>query len=228
MGHHEGDISEIIHGHVDTESMTDQKLTDKIARLRKPQQAKVEELVNAFTAGTDNWINPKSDFATEQFAASFSDDLIFNHLSSTQPLTKDKFEYAMVSSFNEIGHSASKTISNTYPGQDITVDEHDWSLKTEAAKNIKRDEIHISKFMELGKGAWETVADLERMRQRMFDHMTRYERIFTLRCFRTPINESEIAYEYELVEIPKSVLLMANGQPITFHKTKQLTAAPHH
>jgi hypothetical protein len=38
------------------------------------------------------------------------------------------------------------------PGHDITVTGQTISLKTEAAKAIKKDKIHISKFMEMGKG----------------------------------------------------------------------------
>jgi hypothetical protein len=75
------------------------------------------------------------------------------------------------------------------------------SLKTEAAKNIKENIIHISKWMELGKGAW----DLPLLRDLFLGHMEKYERIFTLRC----LSADPAKVHYELVEIPKSLMLEA-------------------
>ena len=59
--------------------------------------------------------------------------------------------------------------------------------------------------MELGKGQWgDNLQDLEGLRDNFFHHMRSYERILTLRKLRDP-NLSI----YELVEIPKTLLLEA-------------------
>jgi type II restriction enzyme len=62
--------------------------------------------------------------------------------------------------------------------------------------------------MELGKGSWVVESDLVALRQRMFDHMGRYDRILTLRALA--INqewfEARLRFQYELVEIPKELL----------------------
>ncbi|MDV2888178.1 hypothetical protein RYX45_23730, partial [Alkalihalophilus pseudofirmus] len=70
-------------------------------------------------------------------------------------------------------------------------------------KAIKIDEIHISKFMELGKGNWgNNINDLKGLRDQFFKHMSSYDRIFTLRLIsRAP------RWHYELVEIPKDILM---------------------
>ena len=57
--------------------------------------------------------------------------------------------------------------------------------------------------MELGKGEWV----LSRLRDIFLEHMRSYERIFTLRFLRS--DPSKI--KYELVEIPKGLLLEAKN-----------------
>ena len=58
--------------------------------------------------------------------------------------------------------------------------------------------------MELGKGRSVDEADLEGLRDRMFEHMESYDRIFALRCLH-PRDGPQ--HDYELVEIPKSYFL---------------------
>ena len=55
--------------------------------------------------------------------------------------------------------------------------------------------------MELGKGIWE----LSLLRDLFLEHMQSYERIFTLRC----LSSRQADIKYELVEIPKVLLLEA-------------------
>jgi hypothetical protein len=59
--------------------------------------------------------------------------------------------------------------------------------------------------MEMGKGQWgDKVDDLVGLRDRFFHHMRNYERILTLRRLKEPG-----FHVYELVEIPKALLLEA-------------------
>lgn len=166
-------------------------------------------------------INPASDFDPEWFSM-FGEVLQLHHLHSVEPFTKDKFEYALVSTMKSCGHDAQKS-SRGLPGQDVEIDGVPWSLKTQADRNIKRDQIHISKYMELGKGNWETEEDLEKLRSRMISHMESYERIFTLRCL-TP--EDEFQREYELLEIPKSLLLRSQDFPCRMNMTSRQNPKP--
>jgi type II restriction enzyme len=59
--------------------------------------------------------------------------------------------------------------------------------------------LHISKFMELGKGPWE----LPLLRDMFLEHMRSYERILQFRC----LAPGPASYLYELVEIPKTLLM---------------------
>jgi type II restriction enzyme len=107
------------------------------------------------------------------------------------------------------------------PGHDITIDRIPCSLKTQADANIKEDTLHISKFMELGKGRWSArVKDLEGLRDQFFAHMTAYDRIFSLRC----LSKDPKHWQYELVEIPKSLLEEAKDGKLSIRS--QSTQSP--
>ncbi len=93
--------------------------------------------------------------------------------------------------------------SRTNRGHDITISGLPASLKTEAAANIREDTIHVSKWMELGRGEWL----LPKLRDLFLEHMQSYARIFTLRCLESKRNH----YRYELVEIPKVLMLEARN-----------------
>lgn len=202
------------------------ELFDKLALLTNRQLNHVERLIDALAHGADTWYASDSDFADAKFTSAFGDLLIAHNQGSGIPMTKDKFEYAMVDALRESGHSASK-LPNGNPGEDIVVDEVPWSLKTQADRNIKLNQIHISKFMELGKGHWETINDISLLRQRMFSHMTHYDRIFTLRCFpRESTDEGGTKYSYELVEIPKSLLYMSKDAGIVIRTDSRQNPKP--
>lgn len=159
-------------------------------------------------------INDESDFASGEFSRLFGDVLVVHHVLSSDSFTKDKFEHAMVDVLNKTGLWTADIAPRGNPGHDITVDEERWSLKTQADRSIKRDRIHISKFMELGKGAWATEGDLENLRAAMFRHMAGYDRIFTLRCLSAArLSPRQAGREYELVEIPKNLLQATAGFP---------------
>ena len=186
----------------------------KLETLRPRQLSRVTQLVEALTEGAGHTINTASDFADESWASEFGDQLRLHHGGSAIPLTKDKFEYAMVNTFLDTGHTSRK-LGNGNPGADIEVDGAFWSLKTEASAAIKADRIHVSKAMELGKGNWENEADIAVLREKFLGHLTKYTRVFTLRCLsRAPIADGSIVYNYELVEIPHALLERAKDAPI--------------
>lgn len=73
--------------------------------------------------------------------------------------------------------------------------------------------------MELGKGDWSDKPEqLPGLRERFLRHMEQYDRILTLRYFKT--NHDHL---YELVEIPKTLLLEArNGTFEMMLNSKQM------
>jgi type II restriction enzyme len=92
------------------------------------------------------------------------------------------------------------------------------SLKTQADAGIRDELLHISKFMELGKGAWE----LPLLRDLFLDHMRSYERIFQFRC----LVQGPTSYLYELVEIPKSLLLEGANAHLVVQTESRQTPKP--
>lgn len=202
------------------------RLIEKLRLLRPSQLRRVETLVDTLAEGSVFEANERSDIATREFCDEFGDILRQHHNVSAEPFSKDKFEYAMVTVLSQIGHDAKKSAMGN-PGHDLTVDGVPWSLKTQADKNIKVDSLHISKFMELGKGKWESEADLVALRQRMFEHMKAYERIFSLRCIsRQKAPSGGTIYIYELVDIPKALLLEADGKPVEMRYESRQTPKP--
>lgn len=159
-----------------------------------------------------------SDLISDGILWSLGDSLRIHHCFSAEAFTKDRFEYALERAANANGvHAARAGRGN--PGHDLTIGNTAYSLKSQANAAIKDDFIHISKFMELGKGTWtDKVEDLDGLRERMFNHMKSYERIITIRRLKS-VTPVEI---YELVEIPKSLLLeAATGTMTMMHDSTQ-------
>lgn len=182
-----------------------QKLYDVLMKLRDDQITLIENITLQLSHPYLFLERlPSSDLIDECMLETLGDALRIHHCFSKEPLSKDRFEYALERAARICGHTADLAPKGN-PGHDITMNGLRYSLKTEAAKNIKSDFVHISKFMELGKGDW----DLDTQRMRYFKHTEGYDRIITFRC----LSKKTSLWHYELVEIPKSLLLeAASGQ----------------
>lgn len=179
-------------------------LADLAERLSKPCKSELKEF-GTFTA---------------DFVSGFEGVLQLHHALSSAPFTKDKFEWGLVQVLRGTGLRADHG-PRGLAGHDIEVDGERWSLKTQADASIKLDRLHISKFMELGKGRWVDESDLAALRDRMLNHMKGYDRIFSLRHFDRPEDRGAEHY-YELVEIPKRLLAQsAQGEIRMQHDSKQ-------
>ena len=181
---------------------------DVIARLLRPVQS------TAYA--------PAQPFASD-FIRVFGEALQLHHTTSERHLSKENFEYAMVRVARLVGVAA-KFGSRGQAGYDIEIDGMTYSLKTQADRAIKRSAIHISKYMELGKGTWTDEASLGVLRDGFLKHLDRSQRILTLRYFRVPPDRNQPAtrHEYELVEIPKALLKeAATGLTTMLHKSRQ-------
>ena len=185
---------------------TDSRIAKLTAALRllRPSQLRWIEKVAAALSAPARFELRHGGLLDDVSVFDFGDVLRIHHVFSAEPFTKDKFEYALVQVLGWRGLDASLATKGN-PGHDVTVAGSRLSLKTQADKGIKHDEIWISKFMELGKGAWGgEPGDLEPLRHAFLQHLGRYDRIFSLRAIgKGP------GWHYELVEIPKELLALA-------------------
>jgi len=177
------------------------EIIEALRRLTPTQQQWVKSSIYAFGAAYTFWRAPDSDVVTAAVMASLGDRLLSHHAGSRQALSKDRFEFAFESALNESGIPAQLLKSRTNRGHDINISGVPVSLKTEAAATTRDDFIHVSKWMELGRGEWK----LPLLRDLLLEHMQSYDRIFTLRRLK----DADANIRYELVEIPKALLLEA-------------------
>ena len=181
-----------------------ESLVRSIPDLTAGQLHWIQRVVSVYAADHEFTLN-ESDLFDGITLQNFGDAMRVHHSFSSEPFSKDKFEYVLVNVLNMSGHDA-KLAPKGNPGHDVTVDGVQLSLKTQADKNIKENTLWISKFMELGKGDWgDNPADLEGLRNQFLGHMASYEKIFTLRALQKAPH-----WKYELVEIPISVLELAS------------------
>ena len=178
------------------------KLAVALRELTRPQLEFIENIVDQFRQPFIKIErHPESDLVDDHLLRDFGDVLRIHHCFSKEALSKDRFEYAFERILNQCGKHAVLAARGN-PGHDITIDGVPCSLKTQADANIKEDKLHISKFMELGKGHWSArVKDLEGLRDQFFAHMTAYDRIFSLRS----LSRDSTRWHYELVELPKTL-----------------------
>lgn len=197
-----------------------QKLYEALKGLTAGQLQWIEEVAKVF--GHEHRFSrmENSDLVSACLLQDFGDALRIHHCFSREPFTKDKFEYAYERVANFCGMKAALASRNN-PGHDLTINDQRFSLKTQADKNLKPDKVHISKFMELGKGQWsDKDDDLIGLRDQFFKHMQSYDRILSLRSL---VPKGGKKWHYELVEIPKSLLMEAKkGQLRMAHDSKQM------
>jgi len=196
-----------------------EKLCDSLKECTEKQIILIERVIEQFRR---SYIKieqlPSSDIMSKSCLQDFGDALRIHHCFSKEPFTKDKFEYALERTLISCGVKA-ELAPRGNPGHDITINGIRFSLKTQADSNIRKNKLHISKFMELGKGVWgDSVEDLIGLRKQFFCHMEAYDRILSLRCLsKNPPN-----WHYELIEIPKELFKKANkGELRIQSKSKQ-------
>ena len=125
----------------------------QLPRLNSSQISAIENIVVQFSKPFIFTRNPKSDLVSECVLREFGDASRIHHCFSSGPFTKDKFEYALERVCHVCEIPASRAPRGN-PGHDLTIASVPFSLKTQADASIRPHEIHVSKFMEPGKGEW--------------------------------------------------------------------------
>lgn len=198
-----------------------QHIRNILPKLTEYQIESISRIVDQFQTLHTFIRNNNSDLITNEVLQDFGDALRIHHVFSAEALSKDRFEYALERVLRGRGISAELAPKGN-PGHDLTIRNTRVSLKTQADKAIKADSIHISKFMELGKGEWtDKIDDLHNLMMRFLEHLKRYERIFILRRLNSKLHEN-----YEFVEIPKDLLLRANYGELRVHMGSKQNPKP--
>jgi hypothetical protein len=196
-----------------------QILSEALRDLTDSQVGLVETVVAELRKPASFRRTGASDLINDRVLQDFGDVLRIHHCFSRGPFGKDKFEYALERVLNlcEIPAGIARTGN---PGHDITINGQRFSLKSQAAKATAVRSLHISKFMELGKGQWtDQQEDFIGLREQFFNHLQSYDRILSLRKLRSTIT---YIWRYELVEIPKSLLLESRNATLTImHDSNQ-------
>ncbi|HZV68423.1 MAG TPA: hypothetical protein VFG10_02735 [Saprospiraceae bacterium] len=178
-------------------------------------------IIEQFSEGRLHWIESvadilncpkrfilhKDEFMSYDWFLAFGDALLIHHAFSLEPFTKDKFEYAIVSTAKLVEINADFAPKG-FRGHDVIIKNTKFSLKTQADKSIKEHSIWISKYMELGKGDWSNdPKQLIGLVESFLNHLQESDRILILRCL-----DKAPSWRYEMVEIPKKLLeRSANG-----------------
>lgn len=194
------------------------RLSDEVERLTPSQKDWIHSFVHQFGMSHSFESSLKSDLINDTVLENIGDLLRIHHAMSRRALSKAPFEYAFEKALQLAGIKAKLADSTTNPGYDLKIGNERISLKTEAAKNIQENKIHVSKWLEMGKGEWNPP---NIQLPRFLEHMKGYDRILTLRC----LVQTGGQYYYELVEIPKELMLeAATGVMEKVSKTKQETS----
>jgi len=190
----------------------------RIAQMSKGQLGVLALVFDALERSIKSTSLPGSNLATPEFVMSFGDLLKVHHGLSGDYLDKSRFEAGLERILKAEGRKAIRPLSRTNKGFDITVDGERWSLKTEGSQKINSEKLRIGKVIELGGDSWGTtdVGDLVRLRNRFLEHLNGFDRVFQLRYFRCPSDDGKLIHKYELVEIPKSLLLEAKDGELSF------------
>lgn len=190
------------------------KILESLPEHRLLWVEKVTDILNC----PHKFVLKDETFMTEDWCLSFGDALMIHHAFSNEPFTKDKFEHALVNTAKMVEIKA-EFAPRGNRGHDIEINSAKFSLKTQADKSIKRDSIWISKYMELGKGQWtDQPNQLTGLVQMFLNHLDESDRILILRCL-----DKQPIWQYELVEIPKDVLMRSSkGTLVMMIKSKQM------
>lgn len=148
-----------------------------------------------------NWLLGMNEF---NYMASL---IKLHHTFSTGNFDKRRFENGLEECLNEVQEGRCRLSPPGHPGADMIVDGFRVSCKTEGARTIKQNQVHISKWMEMGSADWSNPSNLV---DAFLSHSTRYDRVVVLRSLHgNPRNINDGNVLYQLLELPLSAMRSA-------------------
>jgi hypothetical protein len=177
-------------------------------KLLTPRQLQiVAAMVRTLDVPADFVPSGDSTIVDVQFAEEMSNILMVHHSGHESPLNKKSFEYAIKQCLIAQGYLDADL--NPRPGEsayDVLGNNERWSLKTEAAKSLSRNQVKIEKLSEARwvREAATPEACAAEVRERLPRHMEGYDRILVLRA-----ETCSDRFVYSLEEIPMELLRRA-------------------
>ncbi len=169
-------------------TQSEHRLLDRVlTSLRRPLIAPSKNVGN-------NWLFSNNEY---EYMSSL---IKLHHTFSTGNFDKRRFENGLHECLNESGRERCVLSPPGYPGADMMIDNERISCKTEGARAIKKDQVHISKWMEMGSADWSNTTNLI---DSFLTHSTRYDKVIILRSLHgNPRNVDPGTYHYQLLELP--------------------------
>ncbi|MEX2447879.1 MAG: hypothetical protein WD404_03940 [Solirubrobacterales bacterium] len=175
------------------------KLFAVVHQLDDQQVEKLLDVARVMSQPIEETINTTSEVVLPEFVAEFRARLQAHHATHTTPMDRLGFESAFLSASRAAGLDTEEAPSRTTRFYDATISDERFALKTEGAKSMKPDRLHISKLSE---AAW--IQDMRSARTRyeksmelIDEFLAAVDRMFVLRYY-----QASEAPHYELVEIP--------------------------
>ena len=97
------------------------ELFEKLDRLTPAQQQLIKLAILGFGIPRKFWRDPTSDLINEAVLENLGNRLLSHHVHSTQPLSKDRFEFAFSEALNSANITAELVKSRTNRGHDISI-----------------------------------------------------------------------------------------------------------
>jgi len=184
--------------------------------LTDQQVAQVLGVAQAMALPIEETLDSDSQVVTAEFAAEFRARVQAHHATHTTPMDRLSFESAFLAASRAAGRKTDEAPSKTTRFFDATIDDEQTALKTEGAKSLKADRLHISKLSE---AAWiQDMRSGQMRRERTMEFLDAFlsavDRIFVLRYY-----QADPAPHYELVEIPVSHFELVRSVPASAFKS---------
>lgn len=190
--------------------MTEIQSWEKLGKSLTPtEDRQLREVLQVLRSPIDEHLLEGSNLVNEKFAEEFRCRILLQHGMQGSPLFQDTFDAAFLKALIAGGHLVSIPAGQTERFWDLKLGADHVSLKSSKAKDLKVNNLHISKLSE---AAWiQDCRSAKARRDATFELFERYlrmvGRMFQLRYF--PRKKL-----YELVEIPTDLLRPIFKAPI--------------
>jgi hypothetical protein len=183
-------------------SIYEDELAKLIPTLSPAKQKQLTGITRALAEPIEADINWEAGLITQEFADEFASRLQLHHATHSKELQRIAIEDTFRAASLAAGRTVSPPMSATARFIDEIINKEGVALKGSAAKNMREDQVHISKLCE---AAW--IQDVRGSAQRaeaaknqIKGYLAVVDRIYQLRVMPN-INK----WTYQLVEIPVSL-----------------------